>query len=774
MQDQWIDKEVLKYRITERLGQGGMGIVYKAVDERLNRNVALKVLPNHLQQNSQAIQRFTQEARAASALDHPNICTIHEIDKTDEGNWVICMAHYNGKTLKSMIKDGPLPEEEALNIAIQIGNGLAKAHEKGLIHRDIKPGNIMVLEDGSVKIIDFGLAKLANTTDLTKTGTSPGTVSYMSPEQIEGSSVDQRTDVWALCVLLYEMLTGKKPFEGKHDAGIIYSVLNTKTEAPSRINQHINKEFDKLIEKGLSKSLEERYTGANELLTDLHHLQQKNRIRGKNISRTKKLFALAALAIMAAFIFIWQNNTLPQTILAENASIALLPVTGLSEAKGKEAWTVGFPNELLLNLKRINNLRVLSMHSTLHYAQKDLSITEIANLLDVEYLLAGFVNKNGNSISVSLELMDGETGEVRWAEKFSESITNILSLQSEAALGIAEQLVTLTPGQRKALSRNTTVNVEAYDLYLRGKANLARRNNKTLPKAITFFEESIFEDSTYAPAYVGLAQVYYWASFGYLKHPPANSTEIIAKYAERAFSLDSTLADAHAVMGISRLRQKNIPEAERFLKQALTITPDNTFALETMAVMDVVRRDFDLARERMQKALAVEPSSATLMTELGWVYYFQRQFEEALKIFQKALSMQPDLSLAQFNIGLAHEGLKEYDKAIDAYKKAVALTDGGVQWKGHLGRAYALMGKSKLADEILQELLFSYKQGYGVEHQIGAVYMGMKEFDKMLEWWRRGHENGGGVAFLSEDAGFDILRDYPELMQQLKDEGLIH
>jgi len=373
-----IGKSISHYRITEKLGGGGMGIVYKAEDTRLKRTVALKFLPPDLTRDEDAKKRFVHEAQAASALEHPNICNVHEIDETQDGQMFICMACYEGETLKKKIERGPLKVDEAVNIAVQVAGGLARAHEAGITHRDIKPANVMVTDRGEVKIVDFGLAKLSGRTRVTKTGTTAGTIAYMSPEQSRGEGVDSRTDIWSLGVVLYEMLTGKLPFKGDYEQAVVFSILNEDPEPLRNLRSEVPIGLERIVHKAMAKSPGERYRQVRDVLVELETLGTEQETRSMTAGRGRK-------------------------------SIAVLPFKSLSESKEDEYFSDGITEDILTQLSRIGDLKVISRTSVMRYKKSEKSLLEIGRELGVATILEGSVRRSGDRVRIVGELIDAQT-----------------------------------------------------------------------------------------------------------------------------------------------------------------------------------------------------------------------------------------------------------------------------------------------------------------------------------------------------------------------------
>ncbi|MEE9189818.1 MAG: serine/threonine-protein kinase, partial [Candidatus Neomarinimicrobiota bacterium] len=437
-----IGTTISHYKILEKLGEGGMGDVYKAEDTNLDRIVALKFLPLEMTRDKDIQTRFIHEAKAASALDHPNIYTIHEIDKTEEGQLFICMGYYEGKTVGEKIKQGPLGIDEAFEITIQIAQGLDKAHKKKIIHRDIKSANIIVTIDGVTKIVDFGIAKLTGLTQVTKDGTSLGTASYMSPEQTLGKEVDHRTDIWSLGVVLYEMLTGATPFQGDYEQAVVYSIMNEDPKPLTSLRTGIPLELERIVNKTLAKDPNDRYQHLDELIVDLKHVEKEPKKEKIEVQKT------------------YMNGK----------SLAILPFMSIGDSKEDEYFCDGMHDDILSQVAKIHDLKVVSRTSVMRYKNTDKSIGEIAQELGVETILEGSVRRAGEKVRIVSQLINAKTDGHLWAETYDRDYADIFAVQTDVAENIATALkATLTPKEISSIESEPTENMAAYDYYLKGR-----------------------------------------------------------------------------------------------------------------------------------------------------------------------------------------------------------------------------------------------------------------------------------------------------------------
>ena len=522
-----IGKTILHYKILEKLGSGGMGDVYKAEDTKLQRTVALKFLPADLTRDDEARQRFMHEARAASALDDPHIGTIYEINDTD-GYCFIAMACYEGQNLKDKIAEGPMEVAEAIKITRQILSGLSKAHSKNIVHRDMKPANILLTTDNQVKIIDFGLAKLKGYTVLTKTGTTMGTIAYMSPEQSRGEAVDQRSDLWSVAVMLYEMLAGEVPFKGDYEQAIIYSIINEDPEFITKVRGEVPVELEKILEKALSKNPEKRYQSAREMLVAIESLRGETAEISGGSRRLFKLGRkqrkimyriLAALIVLMAIVFyIFQSKVAE----AEAVALALLPLQSIGQDTQEEWFTEGITEALITDLAKISGLRVISRTTAMQYKGTNKTPPQIASELGVQYVIEGSIIRMEDQIKISARLINAPKDEYLWAEEYQRGLSDILGLQSDIAQTIASQIqVELKPEEQKQFATSRIIDPAIYELYLKGKYHVNKLTPANIEKGLQYLQEALEKDPDEPLVHAGIANVY-----GLLAHTTSPTPDI--------------------------------------------------------------------------------------------------------------------------------------------------------------------------------------------------------------------------------------------------------
>jgi len=696
------------YQILGGLGAGGMGEVYRALDPRLGREVAIKVLPAERLADPVRRSRLEQEARAVARLNHPNIVTVHEIEKA-EGIDFIVMELVSGKTLDALIPRQGMRLGEALRIAIPLADALVAAHAAGIVHRDLKPANVMVTPAGVVKVLDFGLAKLtqadegggeeATTLDArvsppSRAGMVAGTPAYMSPEQASGGRVDARSDVFAFGAMLYEMATGRQAFSGSASAVILDAIMNREPMPPSRLNPALPAELERIVNKALEKDRELRHQTAADLRADLKRLKRDldlGRVQAGKGSRTRDLSGREHKAVAGRI-----------------RAIAVLPLANLSRDPEQEYFVDGMTEALITDLAQIGALRVISRTSAMRYRGTDKPLPEIARELSVDGFLEGSVLRVGDRVRITAQLIHAATDQHIWAKSYERDLRDVLALQSEVARAIVEEVhIKLTPQQHARLARSRVVNPVAHEAYLKGRYHWARAAEQSLRKSVEYFQEAIAKDPSYAPAYCGLSDAYNFLSNPILEAVPQGEVMPKAKAAvTKALELDDTFADAHVSLGrIKFYFDWDWVGAEKAFQRAIELNPNQPYAHYTYAlVLGVMERHTDAIAE-VRRAQESDPVSLLVNSIVGLVHFYAHQFQEAEEQFRKTLELDPDFAFARWMFGgLCLAPLGRYDEAIGELQKAVLLDENLALPKGLLGYAYAKVGRKDEARRVLEEL----------------------------------------------------------------------
>ncbi|MFC2166148.1 protein kinase [Acidobacteriota bacterium] len=618
-----------KYKILSELGRGGMGVVYKAKDTRLKRTVALKFLPAELTKDKEAKERFIQEAQAAAALNHPQICTIYEVDET-ENQTFIAMEYIEGQSLKDKLKEEPLDIDEAKDIAIQVAEGLMEAHEKGIVHRDIKPANIMLTKKGQAKITDFGLAKLSWGVDLTKTSTIMGTAAYMSPEQAKGEEVDHRTDIWSLGAMLHEMLSGERPFYKSQEQALIYAILNDKPTPLSLIRSDIPSHIEQVVEKALSKKARERYQNIQELIQDLE------------------------LSI-----------TFPKA----EKSIVVLPFEDMSPNRDNEYFSDGLTEEIISDLSQIHDLLVISRSSAMTFKGTKKKINEIANDVKVQYVLEGSVRKAGNNLRITAQLIEAVNDVHLWAEKYSGTLDDVFDIQEKVSRSIVDALkLKLNPEEDKKIAERPIEDVRAYECYVKARQGIHLGTEVSFKHAIQLLESGLEIIGENADLYGGMATAYLWAYENGFKHDEETLQKAL-EYAEKAKKLHPNTHHYPHIFGwIERIRGSNI-KAIKHVKRALTILPNDPESLFFMShQLSVYAGRSDLAKPYMKKLMEVDPMTPINYLSPGYFHLMRGELDLSIAAIRKSVTLFPEVRFMKLHLSrvLSFNGqLEEAFKFVD-------------------------------------------------------------------------------------------------------------
>ncbi|HEX9690322.1 MAG TPA: protein kinase [Thermoanaerobaculia bacterium] len=798
-----IGQKISHYRLLRVLGEGGMGVVYEAEDVRLGRHVALKFVVHKKLDRQETVERFEREARAASVLNHPNICTIHDVGE-EGGHHFIAMELLEGESLDALLTRGPLPPRRLLELATQIAEGLVAAHTRGVIHRDIKPANVFVTSTGLVKIMDFGLAKilqsaavesltaseseLTQTSDLTTPGLAMGTVSFMSPEQVRGEEVDARSDLFSFGALLYDMAVGEPPFRGTTPAVKLAGILERNPVPPLERDPSLPARLQDIILKALEKNREERYQSAREMLVDLRRLLREidsgavtgvtslasqpritAAVAPVQTSRRKYWIAAAGVgaALLAGSLVLWKSGgarsgpAAPSGRPVEVRSLAVLPLQNLSQDPAQEYFADGMTDELIARLSKISALRVISRTSAMRYKGSKKSLPEIARDLQVDAVVEGSVLREGDSVRINARLIDA-TERQMWSESYDRELRDILSIQSDVASSIAREIrVKVAPEESSQLASKEPVDPEAYQLYLQGRVAYSRFTPESLAEAVEYFNRAIAKDPKYALAYTGLADSY--IQLAGRARPPREAMPKARTAIERALANDPNLAEAHASLGQVKLFYEFDWEgAGTEYQRALEKNPGSALIHQTNGLYLAAQGRTAESLAEADRVLDLDPVSSSSGCLRARLLYYARRYDEAIEQYEGTRAADPNVAgFCTFAI-FAYQQKGRFDEAIAAAKRISEATPNEMLPKAALARSYGVMGNTDEAQKAVRAMKDLSRRRFISEYDFAVAHSGWDR-EETLRWLEKAYEGRVGLlVYARVDAVWDDLRPDPQ------------
>jgi eukaryotic-like serine/threonine-protein kinase len=779
-----IGQTISHYRIVEQLGAGGMGVVFKAQDSRLERAVALKFLPEKLAQQPQALERFRREARAASALNHPGICTIYDIGEQD-GRTFIAMEFIDGETLRSHIHGKPLRLEELLELGIQIAEALEAAHAEGIIHRDIKPANIFVTKRGRAKVLDFGLAKLVpkgfqsahpdsedeSSDSNSIVGIISGTPSYMSPEQVRGDGLDPRTDIFSFGLLLYEMATGRQAFSGGTGGFVIEAVL-TRPPIPARsINPAIPPRLEEIIDKTLHKDRAKRYQHAADILAELQRLKREidSDFRSGNEGSESATISNAGRLSSTGKL---KSRTSPGPKIID--SLAVLPFENASHDPENEYLSDGITGSLINNLATVPKLRVMAQSTVFRFKGREIDPQAVGRDLNVRAVLTGRVTQSGGSLRIGAEMVDVATGSQLWGAQYDRKPGDIFVIQDDISNEISGKLrLQLSRAQKKRLTRRHTEDPEAYRVYLKGRHHWNRWMEEGFYKAIEYFQQAIDKDPAYALAYAGLADCYVLLGWnGYL--PPKDAFPKGKAAALTALQFDPNLSEARTPLAaVLWLHDWQWQEAQKEFKCSLELNPTYPTANHWYAEYVMTMGGQVEAIAQMKNSQTLDPLSLIINVAIGWANYMARRYDEARDQLLQTIELDPNYPVTYWILGLLYRATGRYELSITEGEKGVNLSGGSPLMRAALASSYGKAGRTKEALQILDDLTKLAERKYVAPYFFAGIHIGLGENDRALEYLEKSYEeHSHWLIYLHIDPSMDDSRNDPRFQDLLRRVGL--
>ena len=775
-----VGKTLSHYIIQEQIGAGGMGIVYRAHDEQLDRDVAIKVLPHGALANEADRKRFRKEALILAKLNHPNIETVFEFGSEDGMDFLVTEL-IPGVTLDAKLSSGAVPEKQALKLGMQLAEGLDEAHRQSIVHCDLKPGNLRITPDGRLKILDFGLARLSPqfsettlTQSLTGTRSLAGTLPYMAPEQLRGEKADSRCDIWAAGVVLYETITGSRPFPETQTPSLIDSILNHPAPPPSSVGCHVSPGLQNIILKCLEKDCENRYQSARELVVDLRRLTMELPVVPAPPRRrlsSRGAISMAAMAGLLLLFLVWGFGKWRERSVAGDTtqfrSLAVLPLENLSHDPDQDYLADGMTEALITDLGSIRGLqRVISRTSVMRYKTERQSLRDIARQLNVDAIIEGSVLRSGDNVAVTARLINAATDSQVWSKDYSRQLRDLLTLQRELALTIANEIgVKLTPREQQRLTKQQAVDPAASEAYLRANY-LNTGTYEQRKKAREYFEQAVRIAPNYAAAYAGLADSY-WGT----PDQPAQQAMVKAKeYALKALSLDEGLAPAHTALASIRFYGDwDWLGADQEYMRALEINPSDAAAHRMYSVFLSAMARFKEAQAEIQAAQRLDPLSAMNNITAGWTYYCAREYDRSEEQCLMALELNPNSDSVHACLGYGYLGKRSYKRAIEETNKAVSLSGGDAVRSVWLGRAYAEGGDRAEALKVLRRLQDQSSRLYVPPYFMATLQVALGDKEQAFTWLTEAYAvHDLYLAWIKVDPAVDPLRTDPRFQALLR------